>query len=173
MSGILHLQHLHELQRVISQDAAPEPRHRISPPHPCLLYAQVQDTLERTLFVVLLVLDMVLFATSLFVPLERLVKAEYFRGSSGCEETCQVSGSVVLQHCLGTVTRKLCGCRLCRDLVSEDGCIGNLHNEPSVGEANGETELLRVTFGLLAGSSSYERGSQSCPLDGVSSGLGF
>ena len=37
----------------------------------------VQDTLEQTLFVVLLILDMVLLVISLFVLLEGLVEAKF------------------------------------------------------------------------------------------------
>ena len=49
----------------------------------------------------------------------------------------------VLQH---RSDRKFCGCHLCHSLVSEDDGVGNLHNDFSVCEANGETILLRVVL---------------------------
>ena len=51
------------------------------------LLMPVQDTLEQTLFVVLLILDKVLLVIGLFVPLEGFVEAKFHQGSSGCEGT--------------------------------------------------------------------------------------
>ena len=144
--GILLLQPLHVLQRVVSQDADPESQHRSPHQHLCPPQECTRNILLIPTFILLLVLGMVLLAISLFVSLESLVNAELHEGSPGSEESSQVSGTVVLRHCFGILTVKLFGCCLYHDLVPEDDCAGNLRSELSVCEVNCETVLLELVL---------------------------
>ena len=97
--------------------------------------ADIQDDLEWTLLRLLL-LNVVLFTVQLLLALDILVLAKLLQGAAGDEQSGAVGGGVVFVSDGNTVLSELGRGGLADNLVSTDGCVGNLTDDLGVREAN-------------------------------------
>ena len=141
-------QYLDALQRLTSQHAVPKSWHRSSPPHEC------SSRCPRRTWTVSVRCPR--HGTPCREPLRFPWKSNSFTVLRTVN-ACLIKDTVVLHSCFDIVTRMLRGCRLYRDLLSEDYFADNLRSELSIREVNCETVSFRIVHVTCAGSSSNER----------------
>mmetsp|Transcript_22529 Transcript_22529/g.59487 ORF Transcript_22529/g.59487 Transcript_22529/m.59487 type:complete len:208 (-) Transcript_22529:207-830(-) len=95
--------------------------------------SDIQDALHWSL-IIFFIFDVELLSVGFFVPFERISKSEMLQCSTRSQKTSQVCSSVILQTCFDSILGKLHRRRLRDNLVSQDGCISNLHDDLAIRE---------------------------------------